>query len=159
MFFCVQRGMKNIDKKLGFLTYVLLYPIHFLFVYILTLWQALKFMSICKKTETIKWPVHQNLRLPLKARFARRFVGQLSICWTRDSRSEILTKPCLSDMLLLNLSLWKEITFCIHCSPVAGLSGWMYIRFGISGSALPATNHRLEKYRSKPGHVTVFWTS
>ena len=47
-------------------------------------------------------------------------------------------------MLLLNLSLWKEITFCIHCSPVAGLSGWMYIRFGISGSALPATNHRLK---------------
>ena len=119
--------------------------------------KALKLLNI--GLEEIQWPVHQNLRLPLKARFARRFVGQLSICWTRDSRSEILTKPCLSDMLLLNLSLWKEITFCIHCSPVAGLSGWMYIRFGISGSALPATNHRLEKYRSKPGHVTVFWTS
>ena len=33
------------------------------------------------------------------------------------------------------------ITFCIQCSPVAGLSGWMYIRFGISGSAFPATIH------------------
>ena len=36
------------------------------------------------------------------------------------------------------------ITFCIQCSPVAGLSGWMYIRFGISGSAFPATIHWLE---------------
>lgn len=33
-------------------------------------------------------------------------------------------------------------TLDIHCSPVAGLSGWMYILFGISGSALPATIHR-----------------
>ena len=23
----------------------------------------------------------------------------------------------------VSLSLWKETTFCIHCSPVAGLSG------------------------------------
>ena len=105
----------------------------------------------------MKWPVVQNLRLLLKARFARRFVGQLSISWTRDSRSEILTKPCLSDMLLLNLSLWKEITFCIHCSPVAGLSGWIYIRFGISGSAFPATIHRLMS-RDKPlrTHWSIF---
>jgi hypothetical protein len=27
---------------------------------------------------------------------------------------------------------------------VAGESGWMYIRFGISGSAFPATIHRLK---------------
>ena len=40
--------------------------------------------------------------------------------------------------------LFWPITFCIQCSPVAGLSGWMYIRFGISGSALPATIHWLE---------------
>ena len=48
-------------------------------------------------------------------------------------------------MLLVSLSLWKETTFCIHCSPVVGLSGWMYMRFGISGSALPATIHRLQR--------------
>ena len=60
-------------------------------------------------------------------------------------------------MLLLNLSLWKEITFCIHCSPVAGLSGWIYIRFGISGSAFPATIHRLMS-RDKPlrTHWSIF---
>ena len=46
-------------------------------------------------------------------------------------------------MLFVSLSLWKETTFCIHCSPVAGLSGWMYILLGISGSALPAINHWL----------------
>lgn len=55
----------------------------------------------------------------------------------------VLTKPCLSEMLLVSLSLWNETTFCIHCSPVLGESGWMYIRFGISGSALPATIHLL----------------
>lgn len=47
-------------------------------------------------------------------------------------------------MLLVNFSLWKDTTFCIHCSPVEGESGWMYIRFGISGSAFPATIHRLD---------------
>lgn len=92
----------------------------------------------------------------------------------------VLTNPCLSLMLLVSLSLWNDTTFCIHCSPVDGLSGWMllnnnerknncigkignalagldatssgltiantyYIRFGISGSALPATIHRLQK--------------
>lgn len=56
----------------------------------------------------------------------------------------VLTNPCLSLMLLVSLSLWNETTFCIHCSPVDGESGWIYIRFGISGSALPATIHRLE---------------
>ena len=56
----------------------------------------------------------------------------------------VLTSPFLSEMLLVSLSLWKETTLDIHCSPVAGLSGWMYIRFGISGSALPATIHRLK---------------
>ena len=45
-------------------------------------------------------------------------------------------------MLLVSLSLWKETTFCIHCSPVLGESGWMYMRLGISGSALPAITHR-----------------
>ena len=45
----------------------------------------------------------------------------------------------------MSLSLWKDTTFCIHCSPVVGLSGWMYMRFGISGSALPATIHRLQR--------------
>lgn len=55
----------------------------------------------------------------------------------------VLTKPLLSEMLFDNFSLWKLTTFCIHCSPVAGESGWMYIRFGISGSAFPATIHRL----------------
>lgn len=56
----------------------------------------------------------------------------------------ILTKPCLSEMLLVSFNLWKETTFCIHCSPVEGLSGWMYILLGISGSAFPATIHRLQ---------------
>ena len=46
-------------------------------------------------------------------------------------------------MLFVSFSLWKLTTFCIHCSPVAGLSGWMYILLGISGSALPATIHLL----------------
>lgn len=50
-----------------------------------------------------------------------------------------LTKPCLSEMLLVSLSLWKATGLLIHCSPLDGLSGWMYIRFGISGSAFPAT--------------------
>lgn len=45
-------------------------------------------------------------------------------------------------MLFVSLSLWKLTTFDIHCSPVAGLSGWMYILFGISGSAFPATIQR-----------------
>ena len=73
--------------------------------------------------------------------------SQNSWCYLRSRRQKcfkVLTKPCLSDMLLLNFSLWNEITFCIHCSPVAGLSGCMYIRFGISGSAFPATIHRLK---------------
>ena len=52
------------------------------------------------------------------------------------------TSPCLSDMLFVSFSLWKFTTLDIHCSPVAGLSGWMYIRLGISGSAFPATIHR-----------------
>ncbi|MPC43823.1 hypothetical protein E2C01_037478 [Portunus trituberculatus] len=47
-------------------------------------------------------------------------------------------------MLLVSFSLWNETTFCIHCSPVAGLSGWIYILLGISGSALPATIHLLQ---------------
>ena len=47
-------------------------------------------------------------------------------------------------MLLVSFSLWNDTTFCIHCSPVDGESGWMYIRFGISGSAFPATIHRLD---------------
>ena len=42
----------------------------------------------------------------------------------------------------MSLSLWKDITLFIHCSPEAGESGWMYIRLGISGSALPDTIHR-----------------
>ena len=46
-------------------------------------------------------------------------------------------------MLLVSLSLWKETTLFIHCSPVAGESGWMYILLGISGSALPETIHLL----------------
>lgn len=46
-------------------------------------------------------------------------------------------------MLLVSLSLWKLTTFCIHCSPLLGESGWMYILFGISGSAFPATIHLL----------------
>ena len=62
----------------------------------------------------------------------------------RGKNDFVLTNPCLSEMLLVSLSLWKETTFCIHCSPVVGLSGWMYMRFGISGSALPATIHRLQ---------------
>lgn len=57
----------------------------------------------------------------------------------------ILTNPCLSLILFVNFSLWNETTFCIHCSPVDGESGWIYIRLGISGSALPATIHRLLK--------------
>ena len=61
-----------------------------------------------------------------------------------NSSEKTLTRPCLSEMLLVSLSLWKEMIFCIHCSPVAGLSGWMYILFGISGSALPAITHRLK---------------
>lgn len=47
-------------------------------------------------------------------------------------------------MLLVSFSLWNDTTFCIHCSPVDGESGWMYIRLGISGSAFPATIHRLD---------------
>lgn len=48
-----------------------------------------------------------------------------SICRHRRrfEKREELTNPCLSEMLLVSLSLWKEIIFCIHCSPVAGLSG------------------------------------
>lgn len=42
-------------------------------------------------------------------------------------------------MLLVSFSLWKLTTLDIHCWPVAGLSGWMYMRLGISGSAFPAT--------------------
>lgn len=56
--------------------------------------------------------------------------------------SPALTKPCLSEMLLVSFSLWKATGLAIHCSPVAGLSGWMYMRLGISGSALPATIQR-----------------
>ena len=52
-----------------------------------------------------------------------------------------IVKPCLSAMLLVNFSLWNETTFCIHCSPVEGESGWMYILLGISGSAFPAIIH------------------
>ena len=48
--------------------------------------------------------------------------------------------------MLVSLSLWNEMQGrFIHCSPVAGLSGWIYIRFGISGSALPAITHRLRE--------------
>lgn len=54
----------------------------------------------------------------------------------------VLTNPCLSEMLLVSLSLWKATGLAIHCSPVAGLSGWIYILLGISGSALPATIQR-----------------
>lgn len=54
---------------------------------------------------------------------------------------KILTYPCLSEILFVSFSLWNETDFCIQCSPVAGESGWMYILFGISGSALPATIH------------------
>ena len=59
-------------------------------------------------------------------------------------------------MLFVSFSLWKETTFCIHCSPVAGLSGGMYILLGISGSALPATIHWLNEIR----HLRIlldFW--
>ena len=45
-------------------------------------------------------------------------------------------------MLLVSFSLWKLTTLDIHCSPGAGLSGWMYMRLGISGSAFPATIQR-----------------
>lgn len=62
-------------------------------------------------------------------------------------KKAVLTNPCLSLMLFVNFSLWKDTTFCIHCSPVEGESGWMYILFGISGSALPATIHRLREQR------------
>ena len=95
--------------------------------------------------------------------------SQNSWCYLRSRRQKcfkVLTKPCLSDMLLLNFSLWNEITFCIHCSPVAGLSGCMYIRFGISGSAFPATIHRLKQVKQtlwlcwckvvKIAHLDVF---
>ncbi len=70
----------------------------------------------------------------------------LPTCRILGKKLALLTRPCLSDMLLVSFSLWKETTFCIHCSPVVGLSGWMYIRFGISGSALPATIHCLKVY-------------
>lgn len=63
------------------------------------------------------------------------------MCWYKRT---VLTKPCLSEMLLVSFSLWNDTTFCIHCSPVDGESGWMYIRLGISGSAFPATIHRLD---------------
>ena len=66
-----------------------------------------------------------------------------ALCRGRLS-SEPLTNPCLSEILFVSFSLWKETTFCIHCSPVAGESGWMYILLGISGSAFPATIHRLK---------------
>ena len=59
------------------------------------------------------------------------------------SKNIELTNPCLSEMLLVNFNLWKDTDFCIHCSPVLGESGWMYIRLGISGSAFPATIQRL----------------
>ena len=58
-------------------------------------------------------------------------------------QDKLLTKPGLSLILFVSFSLWKLTTFCIHCSPVAGLSGWMYILLGISGSAFPATIHLL----------------
>ena len=56
------------------------------------------------------------------------------------------------------LHFWKTFyifTFCIQCSPVAGLSGWMYIRFGISGSAFPATIHWL---KSRTFNFQYYWT-
>lgn len=71
--------------------------------------------------------------LPLLERRKRKF-------YRREAMK--LTNPCLSEMLLVSFSLWKVSTLDIHCSPVAGLSGWMYILFGISGSAFPATIHR-----------------
>lgn len=84
----------------------------------------------------------------------------------RQKERTILTKPCLSEMLLVSLSLWNETTFCIHCSPVDGLSGCMYILFGISGSAFPATIHRLEleiqsstKAKHFPERNCYWWAS
>ncbi|GBP84105.1 hypothetical protein EVAR_63243_1 [Eumeta japonica] len=59
-------------------------------------------------------------------------------------------------MLLVSFNLWKETTFCIHCSPVDGESGCMYMRLGISGSALPATIHRLRDKGNKQNVLRFF---
>src|SRR6218665_1932521 len=74
---------------------------------------------------------------------AVRDFNTLTICMIAEIIGCVsLTNPCLSEMLLVSLSLWKETILVIHWSPVSGESGWMYIRFGISGSAFPATIHR-----------------
>ena len=51
--------------------------------------------------------------------------------------------PKAKYILLLDIVAADDFRYKFHCSPVVGLSGWMYIRLGISGSALPATIHRL----------------
>lgn len=53
-----------------------------------------------------------------------------------------LTRPLELSVLLVSLSLWKEIGYCIHLSPKAGESGWMKKRFGRWGSDFPLTSQR-----------------
>jgi len=60
-------------------------------------------------------------------------------------------------MLLVSLSLWNETGLLIHCSPVAGESGWMYILLGISGSALPATSQH-EFWNLEEFWNSEYWT-
>lgn len=54
--------------------------------------------------------------------------------------NQILTCPCLSISLLVNLTFSKETTCFLNWSPVYGASGWIHRRFGEGGSALPATS-------------------
>ena len=67
-----------------------------------------------------------------------KFLMKLS-CFTFWPITTITFRICMQCIITITI-----ITFCIQCSPVAGLSGWMYIRFGISGSAFPATIHWLQ---------------
>lgn len=77
-----------------------------------------------------------------KAERAKRGKPTHTGFFKKEKKCKSLTNPCLSEILLVSFSLWNVTTFDIHCSPVAGLSGWIYILFGISGSAFPATIHR-----------------
>lgn len=54
-----------------------------------------------------------------------------------------LTCPLLSNVLFVNLILLKQIGCACQCEPNAGLSGWMYMRCALCGSAPPAGAHWL----------------
>lgn len=58
------------------------------------------------------------------------FVCDLGLAW-----------PCWSKVLLVSFILRKDRGCFIQCLPGAGESGWVYVRHGGWGSAVPATSH------------------